>query len=202
MVMRNGTEVTIVDFSGARKYMLLIPCLILFLGIMFVGFRLYLTMIYPLRYTEEIKIYSEINNLDPYLVAAIIKVESGFRANVVSPRGAVGLMQIMPTTGAWVAEMMEFKEYSYTSLSDPETNIAIGTWYLSNLMSNFDNQIPVVLAAYTGGQGEVRRWFENGIWSGSFEDIDHIPFSETREFVKRVLISKAQYKSLYPHKLE
>ncbi|NLC11961.1 MAG: lytic transglycosylase domain-containing protein [Firmicutes bacterium] len=142
--------------------------------------------IYRIKYRDEIFYYAEANQLDPYLVAAVIQVESNFNPRARSPKGAVGLMQLMPSTARWAAEMMGLDDYSEELLLDPQYNIKIGCWYLNNLLQTFEGNRYAALAAYNGGRGEVMRWLQEGIWDGSLKNYRDIPFPETREFVKKV----------------
>jgi len=152
---------------------------------------------YPLEYREAI--YQNANNfaIDPLLIAAIIRVESKFDANAQSARGARGLMQIMPETGAWVAAKIGIENYNDVMLLDPEINIKIGTWYLANLSQEFDHDLIIVLAAYNGGRGNVRKWLEKEDWDGRHETIKDIPFPETKEYIWRVLRDYERYKKIY-----
>jgi soluble lytic murein transglycosylase len=153
-------------------------------------------IVYPWPYREVVERYAKANGLDPYLVAAVIRVESSFRSSAVSPKGARGLMQIMPATGVWIAGEMNLPNFHPDQLFDVELNIRMGTWYLRHLSEQFDRKL-VALAAYNGGRGNVKNWLEQGVWSGQEKDIERIPFSETRNYVRRVLRTQAIYRELY-----
>lgn len=153
-------------------------------------------LFYPFHYRDTIQSYAAAYNLDPMLVAAVIYTESGFRCRAVSERGARGLMQVMPSTAQWVAEQMGAL-YAPEMLFDVEYNIQIGCWYLADLYSIFGGETVVVLAAYNGGRGEVRRWLEQGIWDGTLAGLEQIPFSETRTFIMRVLEAHRKYRQIY-----
>jgi len=154
----------------------------------------FMRYMYPLKYEESIVSYSREFNVDPYLVASVIKVESNFLPDVVSKRGAIGLMQIMPKTAAWAAEQMGIENFRVEKLQNPDLNIQIGTWYLSSLMREFGNDVTLTLAAYNGGRGNVANWLAEGRMLRNEEDI---PFPETRNFVIRVKKSYRWYKRLY-----
>jgi len=154
-------------------------------------------IIYPWPHRELIMRHAELHDLDPFLVAAIIRVESSFRSEALSPQGARGLMQIIPTTGQWIANQKGLPNYSEDSLFSPETNIMLGTWYLRNLKEQFDGEVVVALAAYNGGRGNVSTWLEERVWSGQVADIADIPFPETRNYVWRVLRLRKVYRELY-----
>lgn len=165
--------------------------------IVFINSKWFLRFSYPLHFEEIIFKYSEIYDLDPYLVAAIIKVESKFLPGAISAKGARGLMQIMPETGRWAAEQMGLEEFSPGDLFDPETNIKIGTWYLNQLRREFNNDIDLVLAAYNGGRGNVRKWMQKKQLDFGAKNIENIPFEETKQFVIRVKKTYRNYKRIY-----
>lgn len=152
---------------------------------------------YPLHHREPLVRYATEYNLDPYFVAAVIKVESRWRPAVVSPKGAVGLMQIMPETGVWAAEQIGIPPVDAAALTHPETNIRIGTWYLRYLLDAFDGNRAMALAAYNGGDHNVRRWLGEKRWTGLELDLDQIPFPETRQFVAKVLRDYRWYQRIY-----
>lgn len=153
--------------------------------------------IYPLPYEAIIFKYALENDVDPFLVASVIRAESKFFAKARSPKGAMGLMQMMPETAEWVASQMEFTDFSLSQLDNPEVSIRLGTWYLSSLKREFNSNEVLILAAYNGGRGNVKHWMGQYQWSFDFNGIERIPFRETREYVKRVLKSKARYQELY-----
>jgi len=172
-----------------------------------------LQLVYPLPYRDEIYLYSQQNGLDPLFVASIVYNESGFRPSAVSPEGAVGLMQIMPDTGRWVAEQLGFAAFDPEMLEDPATNIMIGTWYLAELKREFGGKLVLVVAAYNAGRGRVREWverdgFDPGTqvaeitpWPGDEVIIDYplerISLAETRSYVQNVMASLVRYRQLY-----
>lgn len=155
----------------------------------------FMKYIYPLKYEESVIRYATEYNVDPYLVASVIKVESNFSPKAVSTQGAIGLMQLMPETALWAAEKMGIQNIDISDINNPDLNIRIGTWYLASLLNEFDDNIILALAAYNGGRGNVAEWQAQG----SFEEktIDEIPFSETRNFVAKVIKSYEWYKRLY-----
>jgi soluble lytic murein transglycosylase len=154
-------------------------------------------LFYPFHYREQIIASADMYRVDPLLVAAVIHTESGFRQNAVSARGARGLMQVMPSTAEWVAERIGFPSFSEEMLFEPHYNIQIGTWYLADLIKQFDGSTVIALAAYNGGRGEVDRWLHQGIWDGGEANLGQIPFTETRGFVMRVLKTYRRYNQLY-----
>ena len=152
---------------------------------------------YPLDYKEDIDRYSNVNNIDPYLVASIINVESSFNKEAISPKDARGLMQIAEKTGEWGAEELEIDGYKNESLYNPEINIRIGTWYLKKLEKEFDGNLDLMLAAYNGGSGNVNKWLQNKEYSKDGVRLDNIPFKETENYLKRVKNNYKIYKGIY-----
>ena len=153
--------------------------------------------LFPLKYREHVLKYSDINGLDPFLVFAVIKAESGFNPRAVSGKNARGLMQIAEKTGEWAAKKLMLENYTPDSLYDPETNIRIGCWYIGVLMKEFGNNADLILAAYNGGSGNVSGWLKNKDYSDTGDRLDRIPFKETEDFVKRVKNYYSVYKNLY-----
>ncbi|MFW6022902.1 MAG: lytic transglycosylase domain-containing protein [Halanaerobiaceae bacterium] len=153
-------------------------------------------MIYPLEYEDIIKFNACKYDLDPNLVAAIIFVESKYISTATSYRGAIGLMQIMPDTGKWIAEQLRYTEFREERLLDPKVNILFGCWYLSNLNEQFDDELVVVLAAYNAGRGNVKKWLDSE-WIGKDTSLKNLPFSETRNYIKQVLSVYEKYQKIY-----
>lgn len=156
-----------------------------------------LRLVYPIPYRDAIIKSAEQFDADPFLVVAVMYVESRFDPHAESPKGARGLMQVMPDTATWAAEQMGHGELALGELDQPERNIQIGVWYLTYLLGLFDGQISTALAAYNAGPGNVRRWLDSGVWSGSAETLDDIPFGETRSYVRRVLNTYGIYRWLH-----
>ncbi len=183
-------------FFFVKKKRLLIYLFILILVVVSINSKWLWRLFYPLPYWEFIELYADRYELDPLFVAAVIKVESGFQPRAESERGAKGLMQLMPDTARWIAQQTG-SEFRNDYLYNPDYNIRLGCWYLANLRKEFDNNEMLVLAAYNGGRGNVRRWMESHNVSGELKSIENIPFPETKEFVKRVLKTYHIYHELY-----
>lgn len=150
---------------------------------------------YPIYYQDTIWAEAEKYDLDPYLIAAIIRVESSWREEVVSPKGATGLMQLMPSTAEWVGTRLNL-EISEQELSDPQINIMLGCWYINYLHGQFSTTV-AALAAYNGGQGNVRQWISDQTWDGSFSTAGDIPFLETRSYVQKIYSTWDIYRKIY-----
>jgi len=158
--------------------------------------------VYLWPYQEEIIEYSKKNKLDPFLVAAVIKNESGFRIDAKSKPGAVGLMQIMPETGKWIAGEMGIQNFQIDKLAEAETNIRMGCWYLSELEYEFGHNRVLMLTAYNAGRGNTRNWMEEFNWDTEFGAIEAIPYVDTREYVRKVLYDRGQYYKLYKNRID
>lgn len=152
-------------------------------------------MAVPYAYDEYIEKYSKEYGLDKSLVAAVIYQESRYRPDAESRVGALGLMQVMPDTGRWIAGKLK-EEFSEKKLLDPETNIRFGTWYLSYLLDRFDGNLRSALAAYNAGPGSVDKWLKDDRYSEDGE-LTEIPFKETREYVTTVLTMRDTYRRTY-----
>ncbi|MCI1958918.1 MAG: lytic transglycosylase domain-containing protein [Clostridia bacterium] len=153
-------------------------------------------ILFPLKYSDQVEKYSEKYNTDKYLIYAIIKTESNFNQNAVSPKNAKGLMQVTEVTGIWAAENIGIKDFSTDKLFDPDTNIEIGCWYISKLMRQF-NCCNTAIAAYNAGSGNVSRWLEDNMLSNDGLNLDSIPYSETENYVRKINITKKIYEYLY-----
>lgn len=178
--------------------------IILLTALFFLGFELsthyFLKMFYPLKYKDEIMYYSKQYNVDPYLVFSVVKSESGFNPNAVSSKNAIGLMQVLPDTASWVSKNIGIKGYSDKLLFNPDYNIQIGTWYLSYLLRQFDNNIQLAVAAYNGGSGNVTSWLKDKRFSKNGNELHNVPFPETDKYIKKVLNNYRMYKMLYENK--
>ena len=155
----------------------------------------WLQTLYPLGYYDEILKLSKKNNLDPYLVLALIREESHFNPEIASSAGALGLMQLMPFTAKEVARRKKVR-FQKEKITDIATNLDFGITFLRWTLDMFDGNRIFALAAYNGGAGNVNKWRKR-----EHEDLDYfveyIPFSETRNYVKKVLRSYEIYKYLY-----
>ncbi len=154
-----------------------------------------LRQVYPYLYYETLSSYFS-DNPSPYIdycmVLSIIREESRFNSRARSPKGALGLMQLMPETAAWINNQKLNKK----ELFNPSVNIKIGMLYLDYLNERFNTEASV-LAAYNGGPANVNRWLSSGSNDNIQQFIEEIPFSETRNYVKKVLTTYTMYKMIY-----
>lgn len=159
------------------------------------GPSLFFQSVYPLSYEQEITDSSVRHSVDPYLVSAIIKSESGWNPSATSHKGAQGLMQLMPETAADMAQkgIVDSSRFSADDLFDPATNIEYGCAYLSYLLEYFNGATDRAIAAYNAGMGNVDDWTQQG-------DVLHnaITFPETQAYLVRVNMAQERYRELYP----
>lgn len=153
-------------------------------------------LVYPLKYEDLIIEKANKYQLDPYLVTALIYVESKFLLDAKSHKGAIGLMQIMPDTARWISAQMPYNNFTEDLLFDPEVNIEFGSWYLADLIKEFGNERIIVLAAYNAGRGNVKRWLEEN-WDGQHTSIEILPFKETRDYIRQIIKVYEIYKKIY-----
>ena len=152
----------------------------------------FLKMYYPIRYFDAIMKYSKQNGLDPYLMMGLIHQESFYNPLVRSPVGATGLMQLMPPTAKEIARRI----HSSSNVEDPEVNIRLGTNYFRQLVNLFGGAVPLAIASYNAGQGNVLRWRRAAPHRPMDEFLESIPFPETRNYVKRVTMLSASYRRI------
>lgn len=174
-----------------------VSLLVLFCIVAFLQRDNILKFIYPIEYEETVSKYSEEYGLDPSLVLGVIKVESKFRPDAVSTKGAVGLMQIMPDTGWWIAERMKLEGFKEEDLYQYDTNIKMGSWYIKNLIDEFGGNVETAVAAYNGGLGNVKKWLSDDRYSQDGENLSEIPFKETSDYVEKVMEAQKVYRDIY-----
>jgi soluble lytic murein transglycosylase len=154
-------------------------------------------VIFPIGYWTLIARSAADQNLDPYLMAALVAQESTFQPDVKSVAGAWGLMQIEPGTGRMYATRLKIKPYTVARLKQPDVNVRIGMASFSDLMKKFNNTA-AALAAYNAGDSRAARWLAERRQLDQDEFIDDIPFPETQNYVKRILGTAEDYRALYP----
>jgi TolA-binding protein len=142
-----------------------------------------LRMIFPLQFMDEIQAQAKDDNLDPILVLSLVKQESAFDPKATSGSGALGLMQLMPSTAVDTdADVIR------ADLTTVKSNIRVGTTYLKKLLDRFNGNIVLALASYNAGPGAVDRWFKDSPPKrGMLEFIESIPYRETREYVCSII---------------
>jgi soluble lytic murein transglycosylase len=155
-----------------------------------------LKVLFPIDYWDLIRRHSVAQGLDPYLVAALVAQESTFLPAVRSPANAYGLMQILPSTGRRIARSLQIPRFSTRLLTNPETNVRIGTTYFARLSQKLGG-VHLALASYNAGERRVSRWLAEKPDLEEDEFIDAIPFPETQNYVKRILGTAEDYRRLY-----
>jgi soluble lytic murein transglycosylase len=174
--------------------------LILALGAAFgtdYAFRTAEEISHPREYSDLITTYATRYNIPEYVVYAVIKVESNFDPKAESSVGARGLMQMMPSTFKWLTGNEHLKEnLSEDKLFTPDVSIRYGCYYLQYLYAKFDHKWDLVFAAYNGGEGNVAKWLKNPEYADGNGNLKEIPFTETRNYVKKVNSAIKMYKKL------
>ncbi len=159
--------------------------------------RTLLQVVYPFPHRELVESRARELGLDPFLVAGIIRQESAFVADIVSPAGAIGLMQVMPATGRQLAGRIGPRRFRTETLETPELNVHLGTRFLADLMRRYEGDIPLVLSAYNAGPSRANRWRRLPEAEDPHRFTERIPFAETRGYVKNVVRNRALYRWLY-----
>ena len=158
--------------------------------------RSYWEALFPRPYWADLKRYSTQNELDPFLVASLIRQESEFNAGAVSHKNAVGLMQLLPGTGKKVAKEEKLRHFSANQLFTPGVNLQLGTRYFRTMVDKFGS-FEYALAAYNAGSDRVEDWLSAGNYRDPQEFVESIPFTETREYVQAILRNASVYRQLY-----
>ncbi len=153
---------------------------------------------YPIKYQNEIVGYADKYGLDRTLIFAVCRVESSFNQGAVSKAGAVGIMQITPSTAEYIAKNLGLENYDITSLA---TNLDFGCYYLKYLLAKFPVQ-NTALCAYNAGEGKVSEWLKDKSLSTDGKTLKKIPYEESKNFVKRVNKSLHAYRKLYKNILD
>ena len=151
---------------------------------------------YPMRYEAEIRQAAAEFSLDPAYVASVALAESSFDAEAVSSVGAIGLMQIMPSTGEWIAGKLD-EAFDAQRLYEPSVNLRYGCWYLRFLLDRYDGDMRTASTAYHQGQGRVDEWLQNPEYSEDGKTLSVISSSVTDTYVNRIMENYAHYQELY-----
>lgn len=155
-------------------------------------------ILFPLPHLDVIRAEAAKRGLDPYLVASIIRQESGFEPTTVSNAGAVGLMQIMPHEAAAIGAAAGIEGVTRAALFDPALNIAVGAAELSQKIARMNGNETLGIAAYNAGEEPVSRWLARTPLDDIDVFIESIPYAETRLYVKTVTRNRSEYKRIYP----
>lgn len=155
---------------------------------------------YSLRYlspfSDQIRPAARNQSLDDAWVYGLMRQESRFVTNAKSTVGASGLMQLMPATAKWVAKKIGLKDFHQGQVNDTDTNVLLGTSYMRMVMEDLDNHPVLASAAYNAGPGRARKWRADMAIEGAVY-AETIPFSETRDYVKKVMSNSVYYSALF-----
>ncbi|HDZ62653.1 MAG TPA: lytic transglycosylase domain-containing protein [Nitrospirae bacterium] len=155
----------------------------------------FLPLSFPRGYRDIVEDASRRDNVDAFLILALIREESRFDPEAFSIAGATGLMQLMPATAHRMRQALNMDAGDNIDIYSVKANISLGTHYLSLLIKEFE-EIPLAIAAYNAGERAVRRWLKNSKHRDIEEFIEDIPYRETRRYVKKVLRSYWQYRAI------
>lgn len=152
----------------------------------------HLLLLYPKQYWDLIQKYAQKFSLDPFLILSIMRQESAFDPNAVSPADALGLLQMTPYMGKAMAKRLK-RKWRKNDLFDPDKNLLYSTFYLSRLMKKFNGNLIFVLAAYNANEEVTQKWI-NRYWTNDIEEfIEEIPYKETRSYVKLIMRNYTNY---------
>ncbi len=147
-------------------------------------------------YSDQVRTAAQTQALDDAWVYGLMRQESRFITNAKSNVGASGLMQLMPATAKWVAKKIGLRNYSHSQVNDTDTNVLLGTTYMRLVMENLDNHPVLASAAYNAGPSRAKKWRADRPLEGAIY-AETIPFSETRDYVKKVMSNAVYYSALF-----
>ena len=180
--------------KNAKKLLILLVAIILIIIVAFCINKLMIKILYKKDYSEYVTKYSLSYEVDENLIYALIKAESNFEADAVSLKDAQGLMQLMPSTAEDVAKKSGI-ELTEENILEPDTNINIGTKYISTLLEKYEC-VEIALAAYNAGSGNVDKWIKNSVIKADGSDIENIPFKETNTYVRKIMRDYKIYREM------
>ena len=173
-------------------------------GVFYLGWRLGYTgrepanERFPRAYQGQVLARARQHRLDPNMVWAIMRTESSYRPDAVSPVDATGLMQIMPYTGRLISESMKLTGHRHSLLFEPAHNLRMSSWYLRQVLDKFQGQLPLVAAAYNGGPHNVARWLSRrGAGMVMDEFIEEMSFRQSRLYAKKIIRLMALYERVH-----
>lgn len=155
------------------------------------GINCFYGYIFPMKYQAEIASACYEFSVDREIVFSMINVESHFNNDAISPKGAVGLMQIMPSTAQFLADELGLENFDLKNEND---NIRLGTYYISKLLKQFKN-VDTALSAYNAGPTTVSNWLKDENLSDDGESLKNIPYQETRNYIEKFDRNLKYYRS-------
>jgi soluble lytic murein transglycosylase len=157
--------------------------------------------LFPLPYRNDLVRSAGATELDPHMLAGLVRQESEFNPKALSRANAYGLTQIVPGTGRQLAREAGIKQFSAGMLYQPATNLKLGSRYIRSLLNQWDGKWEETLASYNAGKSRVIEWLKWGNFREPAEFVETIPFTETREYVQSVMRNAAVYRRVYGNKL-
>lgn len=188
--------------KGKRLKKAILFVFVLIVAIVLIAIFAVRKVFFPLEHLDIVKLKAKEYNIDPYLVLAIIKTESGFDKNATSSKKAKGLMQIMDNTASEVNDSVKLvNEINDTNIYDENINISLGCKYFSDLIKRYEGNYYIAICAYNAGMGNVDKWIEHGIIDKKLDEyIDvELPFAQTQKYLYKVITNYKMYKFLYKH---
>lgn len=178
----------------SKVFMIILITIIIFVALCYLAKQ----FLYPLKYFDIVKEEAAKNNVEPYLVMAIIKTESNFNKTAVSSKEAKGLMQIMDSTAEDIKSKID-TDIDITDIYDEKVNITLGCKYISTLIEKYSGNYYLAVCAYNAGMGNVDKWIEQGIITSNLSEYRNIniPFSQTKDYLYKVIKSYKMYRVLY-----
>ena len=161
-----------------------------FFATLSVGFVIFDAVYFPVKYKEEIVYAANEYDLEPSLVFAIVKTESGFDKNAISKKGAMGLMQLMPSTAMWVASKLNIDNFEIYDLYNPATNLNIGCYYFRYLLDKYKS-VKAAAACYNAGEGAMQKYIDSN------KNITSFPNAETAKYTQKI----KNFAKIYKNKL-
>ncbi len=160
--------------------------------------RAFLRMRYPRRYTASVEHWAAEYGVDPLLIYAVIRTESGFDPNACSQVDAHGLMQITEVTFDWIkSQIARDENITFADLYDPDTNIRFGSYYVGRCLSRYQESVPTAAAAYHSGWGTVDALLRNTAYSSDGKALSVFPYQQMKNYVAKISSAYAKYKLLY-----
>lgn len=179
---------------SVRPWLLLLGLAVGTLGLW--SSNLFWNALSPLTHKQSLYRLSGTLKVDPLMLAAIVRAESGFDPFAESPKGALGLMQLMPRTALAMARELKLNYQDRDDLYTQEINLTLGAHYFAKMLKSFDGDLVLALAAYNAGPTKVRSWGLDPWGQDQEALIEALPLSETREYVRQVLANYRFFKRL------
>lgn len=153
---------------------------------------------YPMKYQEYVTYYADKYSIDPLMLYSFIRTESNFNPKAESDAGARGLMQITEVTFDWIkSKIAPTEDLTFDSLYDPETNIRFGCYFVSYCLLRYQDDLATAAAAYHSGWGTVDELLAQPEYSADGKTLDHYPYPQMRQYVKKITESYQRYQEIY-----